>query len=79
MKINQAILSLTAAFVGSILVGGIQAHTNVANAELHMKKSSTTCDGDTCHTVVCVNNDCQSSSTNTTNAASKIIQNSTMP
>ena len=74
MKINQAILSLTVAVVGSVLVGAM--HANLANAELHMKKSSTMCDGDTCHTVVCVNNDCQSSSTNTTNAASKIIQNS---
>jgi hypothetical protein len=78
MKINQAILSLTVAVVGSVLVGAMQAHTNLVNAELHMKKSSTTCDGEACHTVVCVNNDCQSSSTNTTNAASKIIQNSSI-
>jgi hypothetical protein len=79
MKINQVILSLTVALVGSILVGALQAHTDLANAELNMKKSSTTCDGDTCHTVVCVNNNCQSSSTNSTNAASKIIQNSSIP
>ncbi|MGB7952336.1 MAG: hypothetical protein WCF23_00020 [Candidatus Nitrosopolaris sp.] len=75
MKINNTILTLTTVVLVFVLINAVGAHRSLANVELHMKKSSTTCDGDNCHTVVCINNNCQSSNS----TASKIIQNSTSP
>jgi len=37
---------------------------HVANAQSFSKKSSTNCEGNVCHTTVCVNNNCQTSVSN---------------
>ena len=76
MKINNTILTLTTVALVFVLISVVGANRSLANVELHMKKSSTTCDGDNCHTVMCINNNCQASNST---SASKIIQNSTSP
>jgi len=76
MKINNKILALTSVAVVFVLISAVGAHRSLATVELHMKKSSTTCNGDACHTVVCINNNCHSSNSTST---SKTIQNSTSP
>ena len=37
---------------------------HVVNAQSFSKKSSTNCEGDVCHTKVCINNNCQTSVSN---------------
>jgi hypothetical protein len=37
---------------------------HVANAQSFAKKSSTNCEGNVCHTTVCINNNCQTSVSN---------------
>jgi hypothetical protein len=37
---------------------------HVANTQSFSKKSSTNCEGNVCHTTVCVNNNCQTSVSN---------------
>jgi len=37
---------------------------HVANAQSFSKKSSTNCEGDVCHTTVCINNTCHASLSN---------------
>jgi hypothetical protein len=37
---------------------------HVANAQSFSKKSSTNCEGDLCHTTVCINNNCHTSVSN---------------
>jgi len=37
---------------------------HVANAQSFSKKSSTNCQGEVCHTTVCINNDCHTSVSN---------------
>jgi len=43
------------------------------------KKSSTSCQVDICHTVVCINGVCHTSITNATSTVNKIAQNSSSP
>ena len=38
---------------------------HVANAQSFSKKSSTNCEGDVCHTTVCINNNCHTSLSST--------------
>jgi hypothetical protein len=76
IKIRSAITSvLKLGVLMSILaiVVVIGEDTHVSSAET--QTSSTTCSGDSCHSVVCLNGICHASNTNST----KITQNSTMP
>lgn len=78
MKINYTILSLTMVVIASMLIIALGEHTYLANAQIHIKKSTTSCVGDTCHTVVCINSNCHASFANAT-TSSKIVQNSSIP
>ncbi len=78
MKANIAIFGLTLVALASIsLVLTENAH--LANGEMNSKKTTTTCDGSECHTVVCINGGCQASTSNGSSAENKIVQNSTVP
>ena len=67
IKKNHASLSLTIAVLTSILTIAVGENAYLANAE----SQTTTCNGDTCHSVGCINGICHASSTNST----KIVQN----
>ena len=77
MKINHTILSLTIVVLTAMLITALGEHTFLAKAQTHIKKSTTSCDGDTCHTVVCINGICHASANAT--SSSKIVQNSSIP
>ena len=47
---------------------------HVANAQSFSKKSSTNCEGDVCHTTVCINNNCQTSASNPSQLLNSIPQ-----
>ena len=55
-----ALVLITAMFMSAPL--GYSYH--VANAQSFSKKSSTNCEGDVCHTTVCINNTCHASLSN---------------
>lgn len=77
MKVNHTILSLTIVVLTAMLITALGEHTYLAKAQTHIKKSTTNCDGDTCHTVVCINSICHASANAT--SSSKIVQNSSIP
>jgi len=77
MKINHTILSLTIVVLTAMLITALGEHTFLAKAQTHIKKSTTSCDGDICHTVVCINSICHASANAT--SSSKIVQNSSIP
>ncbi len=77
MKINHTILSLTIVGLTTLLITALGEHTYLAEAQTHIKKSTTSCDGDICHTVVCINSICHTSANAT--SSSKIVQNSSIP
>lgn len=79
MKVNNAILGLALIAVASISVALVE-NVQLAKAEsINTKKTTTSCDGSECHTVICINGDCQSSINNGSSAVNKIMQNSTVP
>jgi hypothetical protein len=47
---------------------------HVANAQSFSKKSSTNCEGNVCHTTVCINNNCQTSVSNPTQLLNSMPQ-----
>jgi len=77
MKTNHTILGLTIVVLTAMLITALGEHTYLAKAQSHIKKSTTSCDGDTCHTTVCINNICHASANAT--SSSKIVQNSSIP
>ena len=77
MKVNNAIVSLTIVVLTALLVTALGEHTYLAKAQIHIKKSTTSCNGDTCHTVVCINSICHASANAT--SSSTIVQNSSIP
>ena len=50
------------ALIAAILISAPLGYSyHVANAQSFSKKSSTNCEGDVCHTTVCINNNCHTS------------------
>jgi hypothetical protein len=47
---------------------------NVANAQSSSKKSSTNCENDVCHTLTCIDNNCQTSVSNPTQLLNSMPQ-----
>ena len=56
------IWKVTLALIAAILISAPLGYSyHVANAQSLSKKSSTNCEGDVCHTTVCINNNCHTS------------------
>jgi hypothetical protein len=55
-----------------LVVLGYSYHA--ANAQSFSKSSSTKCEGDICHTTICINNNCQTSASNPTQLLNSIPQ-----
>jgi hypothetical protein len=56
------IWKVTLALIAAILISAPLGYSyHVANAQSFSKKSSTNCEGNVCHTTVCINNNCHTS------------------
>jgi len=75
-KLNSMILTtLTLVLFTAMLMSAALGYSyNVANAQSSSKKSSTNCENDVCHTLTCINNNCQTSVSNPTQLLNSMPQ-----
>ena len=67
------IWKVTLTLISVILISAPFGYSyHVANAQSFSKKSSTNCEGDVCHTTVCINNNCHISLSNPAELLSQI-------
>src|SRR5215470_58665 len=67
-KLNSMILiTVTLVLFTAMLMSATLGYSyNVANAQSSSKKSSTNCENDVCHTLTCIDKNCQTSVSNPT-------------
>lgn len=75
-KLNSMILTTVALvlFTAMLMAAALGYPYHMANASSFSKKSSTNCEGDVCHTLICVNNNCHTSVANLTQQLNSMVQ-----
>ena len=75
-KLNIMILiTVTLVLLTSMLMSAALGYSyNVVYAQSSSKKSSTNCENDVCHTLTCINNNCQTSVSNPTQLLNSMPQ-----
>ncbi|HYV52754.1 MAG TPA: hypothetical protein VE971_05610 [Candidatus Eisenbacteria bacterium] len=75
-KLNSMILiTVTLVLFTSMLMSAMLGYSyNVANAQSSSKKSSTNCENDVCHTLTCIDNNCQTTVSNPTQLLNSMPQ-----
>jgi uncharacterized protein YyaL (SSP411 family) len=68
-----AVVSL-ALITAMLMLAPLRFFYHVVNAQSFSKKSSTNCEGNVCHTTVCINNNCQTSVSNPTQLLNSMPQ-----
>ena len=62
---KSMVWKIALALITAILMSAALGYSyHVANAQSFSKKSSTNCEGDVCHTTICINNNCHTSLSN---------------
>ena len=61
-------------FTAMLMSGALGYSYHMANASSFSKKSSTNCEGDECHTSICINNNCHTSVSNLTQQLNSMVQ-----
>jgi hypothetical protein len=64
-KLNSMIWKVVLAlFTATLMSAALGYSYHVTNAQSFSKKSTTNCEGDVCHTSICINNNCHTSVSN---------------
>ena len=74
--INSMIFkTVTLVLFTAMLMSAVLGYSyNVANAQGFSKKSSTNCENDVCHTLICVDNNCHTSVSNLRDQLNSMVQ-----
>ena len=74
-KLNSMIWKVALAlFIAMLMSAALEYSYHVADAQSFSKSSSTKCEGDICHTTICINDNCQTSVSNPTQLLNSMPQ-----